>query len=122
MKELGRRLVTQEGLPKFEPIDLTLDMLLAEGARRGAGGGVGHGLAGAAAGGPWRLRLGGSACPAALPAGAHARAARACPAAALLAAGDRLVQEQEYVNTIQLSDEYLKKQRSSGRSLIGMQG
>ena len=39
MKELGRRLVRQEGLPRFEPVELTLDMLLAEGARQGGAGG-----------------------------------------------------------------------------------
>ena len=31
MRELGRRLVRQEGLPKFEPVDLTLAMLMEEG-------------------------------------------------------------------------------------------
>lgn len=31
MKELGRRLVRQEGLPEFEPVRLTRAMLLKEG-------------------------------------------------------------------------------------------
>ena len=31
LKELGRRLVKQEGLPKFEPVQLTTAMLLREG-------------------------------------------------------------------------------------------
>ena len=34
LKELGRRLVRQEGLPKFEPVQLTLDMLMQEGEWR----------------------------------------------------------------------------------------
>ncbi|KAI3426183.1 hypothetical protein D9Q98_008560 [Chlorella vulgaris] len=33
MKELGRRLAKQEGLPTFEPVDLSLNMLMAEGRR-----------------------------------------------------------------------------------------
>ncbi|PRW44880.1 ribulose bisphosphate carboxylase oxygenase chloroplastic isoform C [Chlorella sorokiniana] len=66
MRELGRRLLAQEGLPQFEPVDLTLAMLLEE--------------------------------------------------------GRRLVQEQEMVNSMRLSDEYLKKQRKMGRSMIGLSG
>lgn len=31
MRELGKRLLKQEDLPQFEPVDLTLDMLMAEG-------------------------------------------------------------------------------------------
>ena len=31
MKELGKRLLKQEDLPQFEPVDLTLEMLMAEG-------------------------------------------------------------------------------------------
>lgn len=31
MKELGTRLLKQDSLPEFEPVDLTLDMLIAEG-------------------------------------------------------------------------------------------
>ena len=31
MKELGKRLLKQEDLPVFEPVDLTLEMLMAEG-------------------------------------------------------------------------------------------
>jgi hypothetical protein len=37
MKELGRRLAKQEGLPTFEPVDLSLNMLMAEGGWRAAG-------------------------------------------------------------------------------------
>ena len=44
MKELGKRLLKQENLPKFEPVDLTLDMLMAEG--EWAGRHVGAGQAG----------------------------------------------------------------------------
>lgn len=33
MKELSRRLLKRESLPMFEPVDLTLQMLVAEGAR-----------------------------------------------------------------------------------------
>lgn len=36
MRELGRRLLAQEGLPQFEPVDLTLAMLMEEGAVGGA--------------------------------------------------------------------------------------
>jgi hypothetical protein len=32
------------------------------------------------------------------------------------------VAEQELVNSMRLSDEYLKKQRKMGRSLIGLSG
>jgi hypothetical protein len=35
MVELGRRLLKQEDLPKFEPVELTLDMLMAEGEGEG---------------------------------------------------------------------------------------
>lgn len=35
MRELGRRLLKQEDLPKFEPVQLTRDMLMAEGERGG---------------------------------------------------------------------------------------
>ncbi len=33
MRELGRRLLKQENLPRFEPVDLTLAMLVEEGKR-----------------------------------------------------------------------------------------
>ncbi|PSC73399.1 ribulose bisphosphate carboxylase oxygenase chloroplastic [Micractinium conductrix] len=66
MKELGKRLLKQEDLPVFEPVDLTLEMLMAE--------------------------------------------------------GRRLVQEQEFVNSMRLSQEYLKPQRNIGRSMIGLSG
>ena len=33
LKDLGRRLLRQEDLPQFEPVDLSLDMLLKEGRR-----------------------------------------------------------------------------------------
>jgi len=36
MKELGKRLLSQDGLPEFEPVDLTLKMLMAEGQWREA--------------------------------------------------------------------------------------
>ncbi len=32
-KEVHRRLINKEGLPEFEPVPLSLDMLLAEGRR-----------------------------------------------------------------------------------------
>ena len=38
------------------------------------------------------------------------------------AAGQRLQEEQELVNSIRLSGEYLKKQSKIGRSLIGLSG
>lgn len=41
---------------------------------------------------------------------------------ALLAEGRRLVQEQEYVVSMKLSDEYLKKQNKMGKSIIGLSG
>lgn len=66
LKELGRRLVAKEGLPQFEPVELTMDMLLAE--------------------------------------------------------GDRLVREQDAVQSMRLSDEYLKKQRQIHRGMIGLSG
>ncbi len=31
MRELGRRLLKQDRLPQFEPVDLTLHMLMEEG-------------------------------------------------------------------------------------------
>jgi hypothetical protein len=66
LKDLGRRLVRQEGLPTFEPVDLTLKDLMKE--------------------------------------------------------GERLVYEQEMVNSMKLSDEYLKKQTKAGKSIIGLSG
>lgn len=33
LKELTKRLATKKNLPKFEPVDLTLDMLIREGER-----------------------------------------------------------------------------------------
>jgi len=33
LKELGRRLVAREGLPTFEPVELTVEALMAEGGR-----------------------------------------------------------------------------------------
>ncbi|EFN56322.1 hypothetical protein CHLNCDRAFT_144763 [Chlorella variabilis] len=66
MRELGRRLLRQEDLPQFEPVDLTLLMLMEE--------------------------------------------------------GRRLQAEQDMVNSMRLSDEYLKKQRKVGRSMIGLSG
>lgn len=66
LQDLGRRLVRQEGLPTFEPVDLTLADLLKE--------------------------------------------------------GERLVYEQEMVNSMKLSDEYLKKQKKLNRSMIGLSG
>ncbi|KAL4448554.1 hypothetical protein ABPG75_005773 [Micractinium tetrahymenae] len=66
MKELGKRLLNQDKLPEFEPVDLTLDMLITE--------------------------------------------------------GRRLVAEQEMVNRMRLSQEYLKPQRKMQRSMIGLSG
>lgn len=39
-----------------------------------------------------------------------------------LPAGERLVREQDMVNALKLSDEYLKKQRKIGRSMLGLKG
>lgn len=66
MKELGRRLLKKDNLPKFEPVDITLPILLKE--------------------------------------------------------GERLVKEQDRINSLRLSDEYLKKQKYMGKSILGLQG
>lgn len=68
MRELGRRLVRQEGLPKFEPVDLTLAMLMEEGGWASL----------------WRSGLVGLAWSAVV----RHRLLRALPAAAEPAAGD----------------------------------
>eukprot|EP00892_Ulva_mutabilis_P004562 jgi/Ulvmu1/2478/UM137_0003.1 len=65
MSRISERLVRQKDLPQFEPVDLTLDMLIEE--------------------------------------------------------GDRLVYEQEMVNSMRLSDKYLRKQYGSG-TMIGFGG
>lgn len=66
LKELGHRLVKQQGLPKFEPVQLTLPMLMKE--------------------------------------------------------GDRLVREQDMVNSQKLAQEYMRPQKKLQRSMIGLQG
>jgi hypothetical protein len=66
MKELGRRLVRQENLPEFKPVDVTLAMLMKE--------------------------------------------------------GQRLVEEQDKVNSMRLSDDYFKKQSKIGKSILGLSG
>ena len=66
LKELGRRLVHQEDLPVFEPLQLRVDDLIVE--------------------------------------------------------GDRLVREQDMINNLRLSNEYLKPQKKMGRSILGLQG
>lgn len=66
LKDLGRRLVDQEDLPVFEPLQLAIDDLIVE--------------------------------------------------------GDRLVREQDLINNVRLSDEYLKPQKKIGRSILGLQG
>ena len=40
----------------------------------------------------------------------------------LFVEGDRLMREQEMVNRVRLSNEYLKPQRNMGRSILGLQG
>eukprot|EP00889_Picochlorum_renovo_P006595 jgi/Picre1/33625/NNA_001105.t1 len=66
LKELGRRLVHQENLPEFEPVNLKLENLMAE--------------------------------------------------------GRRLVREQDHLNSLKLSNEYLKQQKKIGKSIIGLSG
>lgn len=66
LKELGRRLVNEDDLPVFEPLQLRVDDLIVE--------------------------------------------------------GDRLVREQDMINSVRLANEYLKPQRKMGRSIIGMSG
>lgn len=66
MIELGRRLLHKEGLPEFEPVDLTMFMLMEE--------------------------------------------------------GRRLQSEQDFVSSMRLSDEYMNKSKSPGRSMIGLSG
>jgi hypothetical protein len=66
LKELGRRLVRQENLPEFEPVNLKVSDLVKEGAR--------------------------------------------------------LIKEQDHVNSLKLSKEYLKEQKKIGRSIIGLSG
>ncbi|KAI8112003.1 hypothetical protein M9435_004498 [Picochlorum sp. BPE23] len=66
LKELGRRLVHQENLPEFEPVNLKLENLMAE--------------------------------------------------------GERLVREQDHLNSLKLSNEYLKQQKKIGKSIIGLSG
>lgn len=68
LKEVQRRLLKRDGVPVFEPVQLTLDMLVAE--------------------------------------------------------GERLVREQDLVNSNKLSEEYMKtlKDEMAGRTLIGLQG
>ena len=41
---------------------------------------------------------------------------------ALLKEGERLVEEQDRINSMRLSDEYLKKQKKIGKSILGLQG
>ena len=65
MAKISERLVRQKDLPQFEPVDLTLDMVVEE--------------------------------------------------------GDRLVYEQDMVNSMRLSDEYLRKQYGKG-TMIGFGG
>jgi len=66
LKELGRRLVRQENLPEFEPVNLKVSDLVKE--------------------------------------------------------GERLIKEQDHVNSLKLSKEYLKEQKKIGRSIIGLSG
>jgi hypothetical protein len=66
LKELGRRLLSQESLPVFEPLSLHVEDLIVE--------------------------------------------------------GRRLVQEQDHVNSMRLSNEYLKPQKKAGKSIIGLTG
>lgn len=66
LKELGRRLVAREGLPTFEPVQLTVQALMVE--------------------------------------------------------GERLVMEQDAVQKMKLSQEYLKRQQKVYKSMIGLQG
>ncbi len=40
----------------------------------------------------------------------------------MLAAGRRLEKEQEMVNSIRLSGEYLKRQKKQGKSILGLMG
>ncbi|KAK9915318.1 hypothetical protein WJX75_007556 [Coccomyxa subellipsoidea] len=66
MRELSRRLINQENLPSFEPVDLNLEDLMKE--------------------------------------------------------GHRLAEEQENVNRLKLSEEYMKDTGGGGVSLVGLQG
>jgi len=66
LKELGRRLLSQDNLPVFEPLSLHVQDLIIE--------------------------------------------------------GRRLVQEQDHVNSMRLSNEYLKPQKKAGKSIIGLTG
>ena len=66
MRELGRRLLAQEGLPRFEPVDLTLAMLMEEGKVEAAAdwlwfGGTGRSAVRSAI---WGRRLGAAMAPA----------------------------------------------------------
>ena len=40
----------------------------------------------------------------------------------LIVEGDRLVREQDMINNVRLSNDYLKPQRKMGRSILGLQG
>ena len=117
MKELGRRLLRQENLPKFEPVDLKLSMLLTEGGWVGRVGGC-----------PAHVRLRSCArwisrrllllpLPDAAP---HPAAPPVCLCGCL--PGRRLQEEQDRVNETRLSGEYLKPSVRGGRSLLGLQG
>ncbi len=66
LSELGRRLVAGKDLPTFEPLQLRLEDLFAE--------------------------------------------------------GDRLIREQDMVNSVRLSNEYMRPQRKMGRSILGLSG
>jgi hypothetical protein len=108
MRELGRRLLGREGLPTFEPVTLTLDMLIKARLRRGAGRGGGA-CCGCGRGGGPRGRH------------ADARTHRPTPPIQRAQEGERLEMEQEMVNRNKLSKEYLKPSRK-GRSLLGFSG
>lgn len=72
--------------------------------------------------GNWFRSLGDQACNCGLGASRQHAAVRERGCCSPLPAGRRLVQEQELVNSIQLSGEYLKKQKKIGRSMIGLSG
>lgn len=124
MRELGRRLLRQEDLPQFEPVDLTLLMLMEEGGcacwvlptLHACSTAVGAASCGCRAAACCLASCVPSLCSHCLLA-AHLR-----PFWPLRAAGRRLQAEQDMVNSMRLSDEYLKKQRKVGRSMIGLSG
>jgi hypothetical protein len=39
-----------------------------------------------------------------------------------MAEGERLVREQDHLNSLKLSNEYLKQQKKIGKSIIGLSG